>query len=1006
MKRRSLISILCALVLGVGCAAPSVFEGAEAEVAAKGAALTADGGVSESNQVIDTQRPGDDGSTSRSACPGETVLIAPEAAPDDQVEIDGQPGHSRWVQVYGVPGGTAVYPVNIKRAGGEVQSERVTIAVREDCAITYPRLRALQNPTDPRRVEFVVENPQDFPKNQKFRYEFGDGTSVTGTAAESHRYAVEAIDWLESHTSFDVRVQAVGRAAAEATKTIAIQPEYAANKARGWIAPPVEYAAKVDGNLRTDLSVKVHNVDDEAIVIDRAVREYRRCDPTVADNPDAPLVRNGPHVDLQPMEIAAGGTGSLSAAISASPTDCDMVLSITGHGVKSGKPVRIRTYTELGERKERVRRVSDPAVVNLLRRMHEQGKFGPDDELSMTDISREEWRRNITEAEADLLRENRAQPIVLFAGAPGSTCDPDNPGQPPRDGFSCQPVDFEASEGYIANAEMGDVLLSRGCGAIGGLLHSIGQKYSHSGIVTQPYSEVTHSTMSEERLSAKHVSGDVLDGVNGQALRYGWPGVVRQSAHAAFEGEKLKDPSGKEYRILGFGWKPMACGADDALVYPLVVSTLEDSGRANLELMAAHAKRWEGRGHYRFYAYSDGSISLDGRFNGPDNSSATVCSTFIWHLAQASELPLEGTLEPSDIAAGAQLRSATHDGLYFYPEAVRRTGAEHLFKSFRHMVHMKAAEEGLHGEIIAGLEDAADDVATQMLNCFAFDDCDKGAKDREGVWKSPGDGLTVSPDNILLWDQTYGYNEQTIYRETAFRPVYKWAMSKGKGDLWVTVNDADGRRVKGARVALSESRPGAPVKMHVATAKDGMVKFLGMSQGRHAVRASAWIDGQYLDEKGIGVVPDGATGRLTLKLPRPMPDFRDVSVAGTIKIKDDEWFGRDVTLTHYVNETFPRVTKGTSVTREFDKCVGDEVVAYWRITVTGQAAGRVRVGISARLAEGTSCRTKDWETPWRHWSGYPTPSSSPRFTTDLKSSGGDYAKFDLKVYSRTSNTVN
>ena len=47
--------------------------------------------------------------------------------------------------------------------------------------------------------------------------------------------------------------------------------------------------------------------------------------------------------------------------------------------------------------------------------------------------------------------------------------------------------------------------------------------------------------------------------------------------------------------------------------------------------------------------------------------------------------------------------------------------------------------------------DIRDDVASQVVNCFASDFCSESAKDSER-WKDPGDGMAVSPDDLLSWD--------------------------------------------------------------------------------------------------------------------------------------------------------------------------------------------------------------------------------------------------------------
>jgi hypothetical protein len=93
--------------------------------------------------------------------------------------------------------------------------------------------------------------------------------------------------------------------------------------------------------------------------------------------------------------------------------------------------------------------------------------------------------------------------------------------------------------GRFLNARKGDVILSPGgTGLIGGLLLSVtpSQWYSHSGITTRNYDEITHSTASEQRL-IDHTRGQGgSDGFEPNALKYLWPGVITQQVESAIKG--------------------------------------------------------------------------------------------------------------------------------------------------------------------------------------------------------------------------------------------------------------------------------------------------------------------------------------------------------------------------------------------------------------------------------------------------------------------------------------
>ena len=129
------------------------------------------------------------------------------------------------------------------------------------------------------------------------------------------------------------------------------------------------------------------------------------------------------------------------------------------------------------------------------------------------------------------------------------------------------------------NARKGDVILSPGgTGLIGGLLLSVDppQWYSHSGIMTRNYDEITHSTASEQRL-IDHTRNGIAEGSEGfdpMALKYMWPGVIAQSVEAAVKGEDFIDPeTGRSYRVAHFGPDIIGITHNDRMVIvpPLVV---------------------------------------------------------------------------------------------------------------------------------------------------------------------------------------------------------------------------------------------------------------------------------------------------------------------------------------------------------------------------------------------------------------------------------------------------
>jgi len=129
------------------------------------------------------------------------------------------------------------------------------------------------------------------------------------------------------------------------------------------------------------------------------------------------------------------------------------------------------------------------------------------------------------------------------------------------------------------NARKGDCILSPGGdGIIGGLMLNVkpAQWYSHSGIMTRNYDEITHSTGSQKRLM-DHLIGVVSDGSDGfepSVLKYIWPGAVTQTVQHSIEGEDFPDPEyDKTYSISAFGPHTVGVTHNDQMVMipPLVL---------------------------------------------------------------------------------------------------------------------------------------------------------------------------------------------------------------------------------------------------------------------------------------------------------------------------------------------------------------------------------------------------------------------------------------------------
>lgn len=370
------------------------------------------------------------------------------------------------------------------------------------------------------------------------------------------------------------------------------------------------------------------------------------------------------------------------------------------------------------------------------------------------------------------------------------------------------------------NARKGDCILSPGGdGIIGGLMLNVEppQWYSHSGIMTRNYDEITHSTGSQKRLM-DHLIGFTADGSDGfepSVLKYIWPGAITQTIQHSIEGEDFPDPEyDKTYSISAFGPHQVGVTHNDQMkmIPPLVLKPdpMQETPavRVALHNIATSARAAAGRPgvkpkyHYRWYCYTDPTIGQ----GAPEGSGAgwaegthpSVCSSYIWMHAKAKGAHLEATqalvtptdLESTDVAAGAAVRPTTPDGLYNYSATERSNAAQWLYDTIYNQAFEKA---GWFGEL---LTDGADDIANQFLNAFANDDAD--GKDSD-AWKTVVDADAVSPDNMLWWDPPslgglYGFAEPAIYREPRVESytISRWKKVLSRGAVRGTVYGESG----------------------------------------------------------------------------------------------------------------------------------------------------------------------------------------------------------------------
>ncbi len=526
----------------------------------------------------------------------------------------------------------------------------------------------------------------------------------------------------------------------------------------------------------------------------------------------------------------------------------------------------------------------------------------------------------------------------------------------------------------FTNARKGDVVLSPGgSGLIAPLLRVVDppQWYSHTGLMTNNYYEITHSTAADDRFT-KHPADAVLPGSSGvvpRVLKYAWPGVVVQGIEEAVHGEEFPDPEfpWDVYRIGPFSPHTVGLTHNGQFVTlsPLVVKPdpVQETKeiRTTLHGVADDARAVAGRpgtnakSHYRFFCYTDPTIGLDTTAPADAGWAAgtfpSVCSSLIWrmlskrgvHMESDTDIVMPSDLEPADTASGAFVAPGTPDGLYTYTAEERRLAAEWLFD---HVHHLAFEEAGWFGEAVS---DAADNIANQVVNVFARDIADDTDSDE---WKQIKDANAISPDNILMWDAPtvnglYGFKEPLQYTEPRLekRSLSRWTKVLSRGTLTGRVS-ANGENVQGAWVQVYDGK-GSP------TDADGRYELLDVGFGSYVIKASKVIDGIHMHaEKSISL--HEAEKTIDIELKSPADRYRLAQIYYDFYGRDDEnWPWDDETLDpgpEYVElELGPDRPVNTHTVK---KMWGGELKVTFTITVRLLVTNSIDVEVTGRLYEG------------------------------------------------------
>ncbi|MBI4584966.1 MAG: DNRLRE domain-containing protein [Planctomycetes bacterium] len=911
-----------------------------------------------------------------SVCPGENIHVTVLAAHPDgpgrpvEVSINGVSGNDQQVQFRGRPGPRRLFVV-AGTGEGHLDTREVVVNMTS-CGgqDRFPILHVQPNLFRPRVVEFVVSNASELVQGAaRFVWEFDDGQiAETSVPAASHRYDLRNIRRDELYTTFQAKVTVKPAGAPEmlAQKTVALVNLYAWNKRRGFIRPPVEWEENLKPfgqNLIGDYTLT--NLEDEPVTFTSRRLEARPCDARQDPRPAA--------FAAQDFSLYLGPGETIESAVvipaNAVPGDiCGVAVHMSGQ-TASGLPASASLYFTARQNPFLIEPERDYDMLRALNTVASSGLVADPNR-----IGDEDFHRLAREGEIELPLRGRIP--VGFGGQGDGVGDECTPGEALREGLTCQATsEWKLLRGFAANARKGELILSPSCGLIRAMLQRVNppQLFAHVGIMTRHNVEITHSTTSDERYKDYPAEDDpedlVTDGIAANVLRFGWPGAVTQPVDDAFRGSFLADPGGRTYRVGNFAWHPQLCDEDQNLVFPQVVKPLPER---EAELTATlHAAADEalaiagGQGaHYRFFSYTDGDIAVDNAFDGPDpdRRDATCCSTFVWEAFQGvGGVALEGDPEEGD-----DVDCGVEDGLYCYTEEERRAAANYMYNQVYDIAY---GEAEWYGALFA---DAPDDLANQICNCLASDDCGQAALDST-AWENPGIGRTVSPDDMLRWDGVYGApSEDLIFRSTQWVRVFRVAASAGTGSIAGHVRrDDTGGLVEDALVELV-SLPGVAA---ARTNAAGEFRFDAIPSGMHALRATKLIGGLLYENCAVAgpAEPEADCGLVEvrarqaasaeLRLGPPARNRRLVTILGQGTLTDDE----DIVSNEVGERNFNVEAQVSPLEREADisvprKCVGGEVAFEidFHVTLLDDNV-TVNVEADARLYEGTGCDTDDLE---------------------------------------------
>lgn len=816
-------------------------------------------------------------------------------------------------------------------------------------------------------------------------------------------------------------------------RTVAIINHYAIEKLRGILKPRIKYDFRLQ--LIDKLlvgSCQILNLEDEPIIFENKIMEYLFDDGEIV--PPTPLIENI-HLVIEPCnsitiecniarkDLPAGSFGFAQhfkgKSANGLPAHASVYFEYYGNYLK---PSMRDEFNE-------IIKVKRPDFLTL------------EKNVTTAPISRTRLtKKNVLQPEMQVLSQEINLPYEHYSDLAisnksfgntglGEECIPDE--ESPYEDYVCQLTDEIKAiniPAKIVNARKGDVILSPGSDSgIGGLLKQVNppQYFAHCGLMVQNYYTIRHSTASDgwlaDAATGKFVDGRLgSNGLDAEKLKYIWPGTITQPIQQAFNEFKVPDPDGRlndegkvfMYNLAMFDSVPTS-NKNGPLVFPLVVKPDPFVEASNKDLRPVlHEVAEEGKkiqGHYRFYCYSNASISNPKYSQGyvapnrsnwwASNTIPTVCSSFVWSAIKAVQnknIMLEGEGFITQIAELENSNSNspdyhtavdqfTMDGLYLYAENTRIAAGTWLFNFYSDEVLKRATvirdpESGIDeyfdlAFLFGGLgilgSDAASDLGNQICNAFAsdytgYDNDGNHATDSER-WKTPGPGRAVSPQDIKdHWDSPefqigkikglYGYSENLIYRPAR--------QENHKVSRWVKVTRTV--KIHGFAVYNGQNQFGAVIAAHgseILTNENGYFELeIKIGDGNVVlIQAGKTIDDWYMNGETEVAINDYNNTDIVIELKAPPEIYREIQLTGKMIIKDlENWPDTDVIKTFDKPLTIVRLDKSTGEQKiNWIQTLDGEIRAEVYLTFNWQKDLSVKLTCNVLLFEGTTVSTTD-----------------------------------------------